>query len=247
MSAALHPTGDFVVTSSLDATWALYVRSNRTIFYDLKVFNRRAKTWNGWTRYAHFTDYADCVRVWRLLTAVLVVHCRWDLNTAKTFLSVDEPNKSAIHTAQIHPDGLLLGTGSADSMVYIWDIKEAKSVAEFAGHTVCAVVLLAVPDVVCCWSQLRAPTLVSLAPILRSRKYLCARDCRCAIECLAVPNDSNVVFIKCMLTVPCACLVIPHFSVLLTLGTLTPDDPLRAARIIPHLFHTFRYLSPSAH
>lgn len=67
-------------------------------------------------------------------------HYRWDLNTAKTFLSVDEPNKSAIHTAQIHPDGLLLGTGSADSMVYIWDIKEAKSVAEFAGHTVCYLV-----------------------------------------------------------------------------------------------------------
>jgi len=58
-----------------------------------------------------------------------------DLNTAQVFSYVTDPEvDSAVLCTQLHPDGMILGTGHEDSSIQIWDLKSGSNVANFPGH-----------------------------------------------------------------------------------------------------------------
>jgi len=59
-----------------------------------------------------------------------------DINTGACLLKVSRPRDDAgLSAIAFHPDGLILGTGTTDSMVRIWDVKLQDNVASFEGHT----------------------------------------------------------------------------------------------------------------
>ncbi|GMI64155.1 Plant U-box 59, MOS4-associated complex 3A [Hibiscus trionum] len=62
--------------------------------------------------------------------------CFYDLASGSCLTQVEDPSNSMGYTsAAFHPDGLILGTGTAGATVRIWDVKSRGNVANFDGHT----------------------------------------------------------------------------------------------------------------
>ncbi|CAG9818994.1 unnamed protein product [Phaedon cochleariae] len=58
-----------------------------------------------------------------------------DIRTGHLLTKVSDNSNVPLTTAQLHPDGLIFGTGMGDSQVKIWDLKEQSIVANFTGHS----------------------------------------------------------------------------------------------------------------
>lgn len=118
-----HPTQDLFFSTSADKTAKLWssVDGNYKSSHNVKVHHGEVvgcslqATGDFW-----ITASAD--KTWAF----------HDIETANTLATVN--SESAFTSIQFHPDGLIVGTGNADSAVKIWDIKTLKNVATFEGH-----------------------------------------------------------------------------------------------------------------
>ncbi|CAF0992216.1 unnamed protein product [Rotaria sp. Silwood1] len=58
-----------------------------------------------------------------------------DLRTGKLITKIqDTTSQKGLTCAQFHPDGIIFGIGTQESVIKIWDLKECNNVADFPGH-----------------------------------------------------------------------------------------------------------------
>jgi len=122
---ALHPSADVALTCSNDAT--------------VKVWTASA----GAELQSVATHSADVTGISLHPTGDYFVSAssdrHWGFHSVETGQTLayytDESVTSGLTCAQVHPDGMIFATGTADNMVHVWDIKEQKKLTTFNDHS----------------------------------------------------------------------------------------------------------------
>lgn len=124
--AIYHPDGEHVITASPDTTVRVWhIGTSQT--------TQLLRTHDGPVSALSLHATGDYV----LTTANDDYWAFSDIRTGKILAKVNDSAAVDSHTltaAQFHPDGLIFGTGTSDSLIKIWDLKERQNVAYFPGH-----------------------------------------------------------------------------------------------------------------
>jgi len=124
-SVCQHPGADVVITGSADKTVRIWEASTGKASHTIKQ------------------HVADVTGTSLHPTGNYFVSCSDDRNwgfhsieTGQTLAYCTDMDVSAgLSSVQIHPDGLIVATGTTDSKVHIWNLQEQKKLASFAGLT----------------------------------------------------------------------------------------------------------------
>ncbi|CAB1099230.1 unnamed protein product [Ectocarpus sp. CCAP 1310/34] len=128
--ACFHPTRELLLTSSADKTarvWQAQAEGDGGGYKAVHVLDDHDGEVVGATVHAtgDFMATASKDKSWAF----------YDINRGRLLKHVKNDEYSeGYNCVRFHPDGLILGTGTGDALVRIWDMKQAANVANFKGH-----------------------------------------------------------------------------------------------------------------
>jgi pre-mRNA-processing factor 19 len=124
---AFHPTQQLVFTTSADNTALVWSPAQDGKFAVRHTISCHTGEVAGCSVHPTGDYFATCSadRTWAF----------HDIQSGQTRQKVDIKIEAGYTRLQFHPDGLILGAGTSDSNVRIFDIKSQKNVATFKGHT----------------------------------------------------------------------------------------------------------------
>jgi pre-mRNA-processing factor 19 len=120
--------GDYVLTGSADKTVRVWQGSEDGNFNCRHILKDHTAEVEAVTVHAtnNYFVTASLDNTW----------CFYDLSTGLCLTQVSDASESEGYTsAAFHPDGLIIGTGTSQAQVKIWDVKSQANVAKFDGHT----------------------------------------------------------------------------------------------------------------